>query len=97
MVFDYSTSALIPFTVTSSSAPIQPSFVVTTDFNGDGKLDWAGLGDSGVIVYLGDGTGAFTAAPGSPFAIAGAPFAIAVGDFNGDGEPDLAVDTDPRS
>jgi hypothetical protein len=33
----------------------------------------------------------FEAAPGSPFAVGAAPESLAVGDFDGDGHPDLAV------
>ncbi|HUA17773.1 MAG TPA: FG-GAP-like repeat-containing protein [Bryobacteraceae bacterium] len=72
-----------------------PTFVVTADFNGDGKLDWAGVNpDLGTVsVYLGDGTGAFSPAPGSPYPVGGTPFALAAGDFNNDGKMDLAIDT----
>ncbi len=91
-----STSTFLPFNeVMSSPPPDLPSFVVTADFNGDGKLDWAGLDPSSgtVLVALGDGTGAFAPAPGSPFLVGGAPFALGAADFNGDGKIDLAVDT----
>lgn len=78
-----------------SSVPLLPDAVVTADFNGDGKLDWAGVNTQtgAVIVFLGNGTGGFTAAPGSPYTVGGAPFAIVAGDWNGDGRQDLAVDT----
>ena len=33
----------------------------------------------------------FTPAPGSPFAVGTQPLSVAVGDFNGDGKPDLAL------
>jgi len=42
-------------------------------------------------VLLGNGAGAFTAAPGSPFPVGAWPTSVAVGDFNGDGKPDLAI------
>ncbi len=69
--------------------------LITADFNGDGKPDLAAMvtqtgGSAGsVIVLIGNGDGTFSnpaiAAPGIY------PTAIAVGDFNGDGKPDIAV------
>jgi len=60
-----------------------PNAVVIGDFNGDGARDLAIVGDSGfetaaaggndtannVAVFLGNGLGGFTVAPGSPFAV----------------------------
>ena len=79
-----------PFAVGSG-----PMSVAVGDFNGDGKPDLAiaSLGAGGVTVLLGDGTGRFTAVTGSPFAVGSGPICVAVGDFNGDGKPDLAVGT----
>ena len=69
--------------------------LVTADFNGDHKPDLAVLnGDSTVSVFLGNGDGTFTEAPGS--AVAAGASAITVGDFNGDGKPDLAGITRPK-
>ncbi|MGA8214222.1 MAG: FG-GAP-like repeat-containing protein [Candidatus Sulfotelmatobacter sp.] len=68
--------------------------LVAADFNGDGKLDLAVVGDyvsaGGVTILLGNGDGTFAAAgpnldPNAGFAL------IATGDFNGDGIPDLVV------
>jgi VCBS repeat protein len=63
------------------------------DFDGDGNLDLAvanaEFDDNTVSVLLGDGNGGFSPAVNFPTGIA--PTSIAVGDFNGDGYPDLAV------
>jgi len=74
-----------------------PRAVVAADFNGDGKQDLAvvnagnaGAGDDGsVSILLGNGDGTFQSASNIPGGKN--PVSIAVGDFNGDGRPDLAV------
>jgi hypothetical protein len=78
---------------TVSPFPIaNATLAASGDFNGDGKLDLAVLpGANNVTVLLGNGSGGFTAAPGSPFAVGTAPNSIAVADFNGDGKADMVV------
>ncbi len=69
--------------------------VAVADFNGDGKLDLvvANPGSSstpaGINVFFGNGDGTFQAA--ANYTNGAAPISLAVGDFNGDGKPDVVV------
>ncbi len=88
---------------TASFAPQQtfatgsyPECVAVGDFNADGRVDLAvaNFGFSTVSVLLnttvaGAGTPNFTAQ--KTFATGSAPYSVSVGDFNGDGRPDLVV------
>ena len=72
--------------------------VAVGDFNGDGKLDLAvGTYSNAVCVLMGNGDGTFQAPVAFesiylyPYSGPVYPFSIAVGDFTGDGKPDLAV------
>ncbi len=69
------------------------TFVTVADFNGDGKLDLAVCNPTTntVTILLGDGTGNFATASGSPIAVGNQPEAIIVGDFNNDGKLDLVT------
>ncbi len=68
-----------------------PAFIVTGDFNGDGKMDIAvgNAGSNDVSVLLGNGDGTFKAAVNSPAGLS--PQQMAAGDFNGDGKLDLVI------
>jgi len=76
-----------------------PYSVVIADLNGDGKQDVAVVNSTldviafpptnPVSVFLGNGDGTLQSPKTYP--VGNVPISIAVGDFNGDGKPDLAV------
>ncbi len=72
---------------------LQPTSVDAGDFNRDGNMDLAVGAFSGgnVTVLLGNGTGAFSAAPGSPFGTTDSVKATRVADMNNDRNPDIVV------
>lgn len=74
-----------------------PAFVAQGDFNADGKPDLVvvNAGDrnlsnpGGISILLGNGDGTFQ--PAMDFSAGNNPASVAVGDFDGDGKDDLAV------
>jgi FG-GAP-like repeat len=86
--------------VSLATDPYFPDAGVVADFNGDGYLDLAvaetNFPNGQVSVELGRGDGSFQAPVVSPLAIQAINNndAMRVGDFNGDGRPDLAIALD---
>ncbi len=67
------------------------AFIVSSDFNGDGKADIAvaGYDNNAVSIFLGNGDGTFQAPSDIPLGTETGQMAAT--DLNGDGVPDLAV------
>ena len=88
----FSPSAGSPF-----PAGPHPLDLAAADFNADGRVDVAVANHetSSVTVLLGDGSGGFTPAPGSPFFTGGRPHvhSVAAADLNGDTAIDLVVES----
>jgi hypothetical protein len=77
-------------------AGANPSSIVMADFNGDGNLDLATTSTPSpsspgnlVTLLLGNGDGTFSAP--ILFGVGSLAYSAVVGDFNGDGAPDIAV------
>jgi hypothetical protein len=74
-----------------------PNDIAVVDMNGDGNPDLviANHQSPYLTILLGDGTGRFVPAPGSPFDVHSNPHphGVAVADFDGDGKPDVATDS----
>jgi uncharacterized repeat protein (TIGR01451 family) len=70
-----------------------PVAVAVGIFNGDSNLDLAvaNFNSNNLTILLGNGTGGFSPAPGSPLAVGPNPASVAVGLFNADASLDLAV------
>ncbi len=88
----FSSAPSSPFSIGPSSVKT-PVSIVVADFNGDYFPDLAIVNEnsSNITILLGNGAGGFKPATNSPFAVGSGPRSIALGDFNEDGRPDLAV------
>jgi len=82
---------------TSAAAFNSPGFAIA-DFNSDGKPDIAFFDTNGnVSILLGNGNGTFSPGPTLPPPAGTSPASLVAGDFNADGNQDLAVAYDPLS
>jgi hypothetical protein len=89
------------FNNSSFSTGLRPSWVMTGDFNKDGIVDIATVNQCGsdptcvsagsVSILLGNPDGTFQAAVNYPTGSGSSPRFGIVGDFNGDGIPDIAL------
>jgi len=82
-----------PFRAIHLPVATHPDSVSIADVNKDGNVDIlvANGGSGKLSIYLGDGKGGFSQPKGSPFSAGQNPTGIATGDFNGDGNLDLAI------
>jgi hypothetical protein len=75
----------------------EPNDIAVADMDGDGNPDMVIPNHQAptITILLGDGKGGFRPAPGSPFDVHSNPHphGVALGDFNGDGRPDVATDS----
>ena len=103
VLFPINTSSTPSFTVNSITTGAGASAVAVGDFNNDGHQDLAVANPTAgtVSVFLGSGANTFslssTLTPGSVDTTVEQPTSIAVGDFNDDGNLDIAVGSIPAS
>ncbi len=97
LFFLFQLTAQVTFnTVPVVSMPSTPQELAKGDFNNDGRIDFVsvnfnGLANQQVTIFLNSGTGTFTGANKRNFAAATNPTDVAVGDFNKDGKLDVVT------
>ncbi len=65
--------------------------IAAGNFTGAGRHDIVTTNTTGISVLLGNGNGNGGLAPAVNYALPGVPQSVVVGDFNGDGHPDIAT------
>lgn len=93
-VTNVSSCNTLDFAGIRANVGINPSGLVTADFNGDGRQDaaTANTSSNNISVLLGNGAGSFGTITNFDLTVGATfPASIAVGDFNGDNKADLAV------
>jgi hypothetical protein len=71
------------------------NWLLTADFNGDGKADLAYLPPGDILqIFIGHGNGTFAPRLDVPTSVQG--IYLGEGDFNGDGKPDLVISSPAR-
>jgi hypothetical protein len=84
----------VQYSTSGISNNTNPVAVVVADFNLDGNPDIVAVLTSGhSALFYGKGNGTFR--PAVPIQGTGGGYGLATGDFNGDGAPDLAIDSPP--
>lgn len=91
ILFGDGTGAFTEATQSPLTVGTSPVSLIAAPLNSDNNVDLAVISstDNTLTVFLGDGTGGFTAK--TPIATGRNPSAIAAADFDGDGKIDLAV------
>lgn len=79
------------YSTAAAGVGFAPQSMAVSDFNGDGKTDFAaiGVGSNIVSIRLGDGNGGFSES--ASIGVGTDPQSVATGDFNGDGIADFAT------
>ena len=88
-IFLSSSSGFVPAPPLTSGMGTSDATIADFDADGHPDLAIANAVDDTLTIFLGDGTGAFTATPASPLAVAARD--MVTGDFDGDGKLDLAT------